>query len=279
MNRFKALEILELSESYTPEILKKKYRALAMQYHPDKNKDPKANEHFLKIQEAYTFLTDPSSEPMNVFQSTDIDLEFLFKAFNPFQFFQTQMNGKTKNTNVLSVTLTPQEYYTGTMKTVRLKKECNCEKTMCKYCVGTGYNLTKNQTKKLDVCMECIGNGYSECERCYNMVQLVIAPKVQNTEIQHPLVGTIKILIEEPYYLYNGTLFCTFDITLKESLTGFQKIFKDPFDTTHTISVKKIVQTNDGYKLPDIDITLVFRVVYPKKLSALTIERLKGIDF
>jgi hypothetical protein len=281
MNTFRALELLEISdESYTPEILKKQYHVLAKKYHPDKNKDPKANEHFVKIQEAYTFLTDPSPEPTHVFQSTDIDLDFLFKAFNPFQFFQTQMNKpKTKNTNVMSVTLTPQEYYTGTMKTVRTRQNCNCEKTMCACCVGTGYNLTKTHNASLGVCMECLGNGYSECEQCYAMVSIVIAPKVQNTEIQHPLIGTIKISIEEPYYLYKNSLFCTFDITLKESLTGFQKTFKDPFDTIHTISVKKIVQTNDGYRLPGIDLTLVFRVVYPKKLSARTIEQLKGIDF
>ncbi len=39
--------------------IKKAFRKLALQYHPDKNKDPEAEEKFREIAEAYEVLSDP----------------------------------------------------------------------------------------------------------------------------------------------------------------------------------------------------------------------------
>tara|TARA_B100000927_G_scaffold247881_1_gene211321 strand:- start:91 stop:960 length:870 start_codon:yes stop_codon:yes gene_type:complete len=53
-----ALKILELSPTEIPNeaSIKKKYRQMALKYHPDKNKDADAVEKFQKIHEAYEFL-------------------------------------------------------------------------------------------------------------------------------------------------------------------------------------------------------------------------------
>lgn len=52
--------VLNASRSATPEELKKSFRKLAMQYHPDKNPgDKKAEEKFKEITEAYDVLSDP----------------------------------------------------------------------------------------------------------------------------------------------------------------------------------------------------------------------------
>lgn len=51
--------VLNVSRSATPEELKKAYRKLAMQYHPDKNPgDKKAEEKFKEVNEAYDVLSD-----------------------------------------------------------------------------------------------------------------------------------------------------------------------------------------------------------------------------
>ena len=52
-------EILEVSKSASGTELKKAYRKLAMQYHPDRNPDDKeAEEKFKVVNEAYQVLSD-----------------------------------------------------------------------------------------------------------------------------------------------------------------------------------------------------------------------------
>lgn len=53
-------EILGVSKECSHDEIRKKYRKLAMQYHPDQNPDhPDAEERFKEIAEAYGVLTDP----------------------------------------------------------------------------------------------------------------------------------------------------------------------------------------------------------------------------
>lgn len=53
-------ETLEVSSSSTDAEIKKAYRKLARQYHPDINKDPKAEDKFKEINAAYEILSDKS---------------------------------------------------------------------------------------------------------------------------------------------------------------------------------------------------------------------------
>ena len=53
-------EVLGVAEASTPEEIKKAYRKLAQQHHPDANQgDPAAEERFKEISEAYATLSDP----------------------------------------------------------------------------------------------------------------------------------------------------------------------------------------------------------------------------
>ena len=51
-------EVLGISRNATKEEIKNSYRKLALQYHPDRNKSPDAEEKFKEISEAYAVLSD-----------------------------------------------------------------------------------------------------------------------------------------------------------------------------------------------------------------------------
>ena len=55
--------ILEIESSATQAEIKKAFRKLAHQYHPDKNQhDPYANAQFVEVKEAYELLTNPAKK-------------------------------------------------------------------------------------------------------------------------------------------------------------------------------------------------------------------------
>src|SRR4030042_2531648 len=51
--------LLGVSRGASPEEIKKAFRRLAMKHHPDRNRDPDAEERFKEINEAYEVLADP----------------------------------------------------------------------------------------------------------------------------------------------------------------------------------------------------------------------------
>jgi molecular chaperone DnaJ len=55
-------KILGVSKKASKEEIKKAYRKLALQYHPDRNKDPAAAERFKEINHAYAILSGKEKE-------------------------------------------------------------------------------------------------------------------------------------------------------------------------------------------------------------------------
>lgn len=58
----KYFKVFGLSETASKAEIRKAYRKLAMQYHPDKNPDPKAHKIFIDLADAYAILMDDKEE-------------------------------------------------------------------------------------------------------------------------------------------------------------------------------------------------------------------------
>ncbi|XP_062590108.1 dnaJ homolog subfamily B member 6-like isoform X2 [Saccostrea cucullata] len=86
--RKRCLEVLELTEEATDEQIKKSYRKLALQYHPDKNQSEDAKEKFQEIGYAYKYLTEgpeavglhDDSSDVGAFDDT-ATMDILFRLF------------------------------------------------------------------------------------------------------------------------------------------------------------------------------------------------------
>lgn len=57
-------ELLQIEKSATPDEIKKAYRALALQYHPDINPDEGAEEYIKNLNQAYSVLADPQQRQL-----------------------------------------------------------------------------------------------------------------------------------------------------------------------------------------------------------------------
>jgi hypothetical protein len=62
----KYFEIFGLPENATKVEIRRAYRKLAMQFHPDKNPDPKAHKLFIELTNAYNILLSEDSKPFSV---------------------------------------------------------------------------------------------------------------------------------------------------------------------------------------------------------------------
>lgn len=87
-------EVLGLSKDASEQDVKKAFRRLAMQYHPDRNKAPDAEEKFKEINEAYAVLSDKDKRATyDRFGFEGLNQQG-FSAGNPFDIFNQFFGGQ-----------------------------------------------------------------------------------------------------------------------------------------------------------------------------------------
>jgi len=182
MNKKDYYEVLGVSKTATDEEIKRSFRKLAKQYHPDVNKDPGAEEKFKEIGEAYAILSDPSKRKQydqfghaaftngqggagfSGFNAEDIDLssifEDLFGGSFGFNFGGSSRRG-TQNRprkgedSLVRINLTFEEAAFGCKKSVKLDLNDSCDKcngkggfgeSTCHTCGGSGRVITQQQS-------------------------------------------------------------------------------------------------------------------------------------
>ncbi len=189
-------EVLGVSRNASKEEIKDAYRKLAMQFHPDRNKAPEAEEKFKEISEAYAVLSDDDKRqqydtlghagfdqrytPEDIFRGADFesifrDLGFGFGGFG--DLFRTIFGGgfgggfgeriNRGQDLVYDLEITLEEAAKGTEKEILVPRTEKCE-----VCGGSGASPGTSPI----TCPKCNGSG-----RVRNMRRSSFAMYVQVT--------------------------------------------------------------------------------------------------
>ena len=171
-------EVLGVDKNATPEELKKAYRKLALQYHPDRNPgDKDAEEKFKEAAEAYDVLSNPDKKARydqfgmagmdGAYGQGGMDMNDIFSQFGSIfgdlfggGGFRTGFSGfggggggarrVLRGTNLrIKVKLTLEEIDRGCEKKIKVSKY-----VPCKTCGGSGA-----KDGKTEVCSHCHGTG------------------------------------------------------------------------------------------------------------------------
>jgi molecular chaperone DnaJ len=165
--------LLGVSRECSEAELKKAYRKLAMEYHPDRNPSPDAEARFKEITEAYEVLRDPKKRSVydrygkaglggggSGFHHVDLSeaLNIFMRDFGAMGGFETIFGGGGRSRTderrgqdiKVTVRLSLTEVALGAKKTVKLKGP-----EQCKACEGSG---AKPGTKTTS-CSTCGGSG------------------------------------------------------------------------------------------------------------------------
>ena len=199
-------EVLGLNKDASDEDIKRAFRKLAKQYHPDVNKDPDAESKFKEIGEAYAVLSDPQKKAQydqfghaafengangaggfSGFDFGDIDLGDIFGDLFGGSFGFGRGSRKANATrpikgedSLVSINLTFEEAVFGCKKSIKLDLNEKCDKCngkggfdeqTCSTCNGHGRVISQQSSlfgvfQTQTTCPDCGGSGKTFKEKC-----------------------------------------------------------------------------------------------------------------
>lgn len=210
-------EVLGVGKNASKDELKKAYRRLSKQYHPDINKEADATEKFKEIQEAYEVLSDDQKRARyDQFGHEDPTQGFGgaggagFEGFGGFEdIFNSFFGGGTRRSDPnaprqgadlqYTMTLSFEEAVFGTETTIEIPQDETCETCKgsgakpgttpetCSHCHGSGQlNVEQNtpfgKIVNRRVCQHCSGTGKiikQKCSTCHGKGTVKKRNKIQ----------------------------------------------------------------------------------------------------
>jgi molecular chaperone DnaJ len=212
-NHYETLGLTETDKKLNPDEfkkeLKKKYKTLCKEYHPDKGGD---EEKFKEISQAYEILSDSDKKAnYDRFGSSDgPNANHGFGGFNGFggfggfEGFGQNFNQKPERVGQnmsLLLKLTLEEIYNGVKKKFKYLRNDSCESCNghggtdiqeCKVCNGSGQVERILQTpigfmRQVHVCNNCHGTGETYVNECNTCHGAGVVSKEETIEIDVPI--------------------------------------------------------------------------------------------
>jgi len=242
--------ILNVSKSSNDSEIKKSYKKLAFQYHPDKNKSKDAEIKFKEISEAYEILTNPDKRrmydnfgydaisgdlppinPMDLFQSLfNVDFSGLGETMNSNIFVFSDLSsmpfGPLQNKMTYNLECSLEELYHGTQKEFQIQHMTQKGIKSTKYII----NVKKGSKTGDNIVVKEGGNYISELGIIEDLV-------IQIIQIDHP-----------KYKRKNNDLYIEEKITLSEALTGVQ-LYIEHLDGPLSVKISEIVKPNQMFQV------------------------------
>jgi molecular chaperone DnaJ len=179
-------EVLGVKKDATTDEIKKSYRKLAKEFHPDKNQsDNEAEEKFKEISEAYEILSDNTKRSSydRFGHNGGNQNNRNYRGYNHFSNFENQKRVRVGDNMSLILKLTQEEIFTGTKKTYKYNRNVSCSDCGghggtdihdCSDCGGIGmvtqvFNTPIGFVQQQMTCTMCGGTGKKytvECKTC-----------------------------------------------------------------------------------------------------------------
>ena len=193
-------QILGVSRDASQDEIKKAYRKLSKQYHPDVN--PDGADKFKEIGEAYGVLSDEDKKQQydnpNPFGGGGGSMEDFFNMFNQ-QSQQQQRRRPQAPDKIINININPVESYIGVEKELSYQIRTSCEtcngnggdREVCGTCQGHGRVSQKfgsgmfAQVVESD-CPQCRGEGYRIINPCHTCGGQKTKPSFTNVRVNIP---------------------------------------------------------------------------------------------
>jgi molecular chaperone DnaJ len=281
--------ILGVSKETSADEIKKAYRKLSKQFHPDVN--PEGAERFKEIAEAYDVLSNPDKKqkydnPASNMFGGDASIEDLLRHMG---FNRNPFGGQRRPSapeKIITLDITALDSFRGSTQQINYKRDIACntcggsggDRTGCGTCGGVGYRMRQMGQSPFqqiiqETCSSCVGRGYTITNACTSCIGKGTQGefKSMNITLQHGIDDGEFYRVESAGDFHNGVYGnLLLKVRMKKD-TSWEKV-GDDLIYNNFLTYDDL--TNESCEVPHPDGNIV--VKYPELFDTLTPMRVRG---